>query len=70
MYSLALGFISAFCQLKHITRIRDLMSNHNLEKLVHAFIPRRLDYCNGLSKACLTDISPPRMLLLLGLFPK
>uniref|UniRef100_A0A9J8BWB6 Reverse transcriptase domain-containing protein n=2 Tax=Cyprinus carpio carpio TaxID=630221 RepID=A0A9J8BWB6_CYPCA len=38
--------------LKHIARIRCFVSSQDLEKLVHAFITSRVDYCNGL----LTDL--------------
>ncbi|XP_068571421.1 uncharacterized protein [Cebidichthys violaceus] len=38
---------SAYYHLKNISRIRGLMSQQDLEKLVHAFIFSRLDYCNG-----------------------
>ncbi len=39
---------SAYYHLKNIARIRCFVSNHDLEKLVHAFITSRVDYCNGL----------------------
>ena len=39
---------SAYYHLKNIARIRGLLSKPDLEKLVHAFISSRLDYCNGL----------------------
>ena len=38
---------SAYYHLKNISRVRGLMSQQDLEKLVHAFIFSRLDYCNG-----------------------
>lgn len=38
---------SANYHLKNVARLR-LMSAKDLEKLVHAFITSRLDYCNGL----------------------
>ncbi|XP_037631145.1 uncharacterized protein LOC119491325, partial [Sebastes umbrosus] len=38
---------TAFYHLKNIARIRGLMSQQDLEKLVHAFIFSRLDYCNS-----------------------
>ena len=38
---------SANYHLKDISRIRGLVSRQDLEKLVHAFIFSRLDYCNG-----------------------
>lgn len=37
---------SAYYHLKNISRIKGLMSQQDLEKLVHAFIFSRLDYCN------------------------
>lgn len=39
---------SAFYHLKNIARIRNFMSKQDLEKLMHAFISSRLDYCNSL----------------------
>ena len=39
---------SAYYHLKNIARIRGFMSKQDLEKLIHAFISSRLDYCNGL----------------------
>ncbi len=39
---------SAYYHLKNIARIRCFVSSHDLEKLVHAFISSRVDYCNGL----------------------
>ncbi len=39
---------SAYYHLKNIARIRCFVSSQDLEKLVHAFITRRVDYCNGL----------------------
>jgi hypothetical protein len=39
---------TSFYHLKNIAKLRDLMSQSDLEKLVHAFISSRLDYCNGL----------------------
>ena len=39
---------SAYYHLKNIARIRCFVSNQDLEKLVHAFITSRVDYCNGL----------------------
>ena len=38
---------SAYYHLKNISRIKGFMSQKDLEKLVHAFIFSRLDYCNG-----------------------
>ncbi len=39
---------STYYHLKNIARIRCFVSSHDLEKLVHAFITSRVDYCNGL----------------------
>ncbi len=39
---------SAYYHLKNIARIRCFVSSQDLEKLVHAFITIRVDYCNGL----------------------
>uniref|UniRef100_A0A3B1JQH4 Reverse transcriptase domain-containing protein n=1 Tax=Astyanax mexicanus TaxID=7994 RepID=A0A3B1JQH4_ASTMX len=39
---------SAFYHLKNINKIRDFLSKSDLEKLIHAFISSRIDYCNGL----------------------
>uniref|UniRef100_A0A3B5R938 Reverse transcriptase domain-containing protein n=1 Tax=Xiphophorus maculatus TaxID=8083 RepID=A0A3B5R938_XIPMA len=38
---------SAFYHLKNISRIKGLMSQPDLEKLIHAFIFSRIDYCNS-----------------------
>ncbi len=38
----------SYYHLKNIARIRFFVSSHDLEKLVHAFITSRVDYCNGL----------------------
>ncbi len=39
---------SAYYHLKNIARIRSFVSSQDLEKLVHAFITSRVDYCNVL----------------------
>ncbi len=39
---------TVYCHLKHISRMKGLMSLPDLEKLIHAFIFSRLDYCNGI----------------------
>ncbi len=41
-------YIPAYYHLKNIARIRCFVSSQDLEKLVHAFITSRVDYCNGL----------------------
>ncbi len=42
----------AYYHLKNIARIGCFVSSQDLDKLVHAFITSRVDYCNGL----LTDL--------------
>ena len=37
-----------FGQLRQLTRIHSFLSSTDLEKVVHAFISSRLDYCNAL----------------------
>ena len=39
---------AAFYQLRNINRIKGFLSQKDQEKLIHAFISSRLDYCNGL----------------------
>lgn len=39
---------SAFWHLRNISKIRDFVSKQDLEKLIHAFISCRIDYCNAL----------------------
>ena len=39
---------SAFFHLHNIRRIRKYQSRDSTEKLIHAFVSSRLDYCNGL----------------------
>ncbi len=39
---------SSYYHLKNIAGIRSFVSSQDLEKLVHAFITSRVDYCNGL----------------------
>ncbi|XP_058233510.1 probable RNA-directed DNA polymerase from transposon BS isoform X2 [Hemibagrus wyckioides] len=42
----------AFFHLSNIAKIRNMMSLHDAEKLVHAFVTSRLDYCNALLSGC------------------
>ncbi len=42
---------SAYYHLKNIARIRCFVSSQDLEKLVHAIITSRVDYCNVSSPA-------------------
>ena len=39
---------TCYFQLRNIAKIKSLLSKQDLEKLVHAFISSRLDYCNSL----------------------
>lgn len=39
---------SAYYHLKNIARIKGLLTQQDMEKLMHAFIFSRLDYCNGI----------------------
>ena len=38
----------SFFRLKNIGRVRKYLNQANTERLVHAFITSRLDYCNSL----------------------
>ncbi|XP_058237160.1 uncharacterized protein LOC131347216 [Hemibagrus wyckioides] len=42
----------AFFHLRNIAKIRNMLSLHDAEKLVHAFVISRLDYCNVLPSGC------------------
>ncbi len=39
---------SCFAQLRQLTKIKSFLSLADLEKVIHAFISSRLDYCNAL----------------------
>lgn len=39
---------AAFFHLRNIAKIRNFLSKFDAEKLIHAFVTSRLDYCNAL----------------------
>lgn len=43
---------TAFFHLRNIAKIRDILPQSDAEKLIHAFVTSRLDYCNSLLAAC------------------
>ncbi|XP_075329020.1 uncharacterized protein LOC142388045 [Odontesthes bonariensis] len=45
---------TAFFHLHNIVKIRNILSQSDAEKLIHAFVTSRLDYCNSLLLSCPT----------------
>ena len=43
---------TAFFHLRNIVKIRNILSQSDAEKLIHAFVSSRLDYCNSLLSGC------------------
>ena len=43
---------SAFFHLRNISRIRNLLSKSDAEKVIHAFVTSRIDYCNSVLAGC------------------
>ena len=43
---------TAFSQLRNIAKIRNILSQSDAAKLVHAFVTSKLDYCNSLLLGC------------------
>ncbi len=43
---------TAFFHLRNIAKLRNMLSVSDAEKLVHAFMTSRLEYCNALLGGC------------------
>ncbi|KAI5086818.1 hypothetical protein C0J45_23883, partial [Silurus meridionalis] len=47
---------TAFFHLRNISKLRNMLSISDAEKLVHAFMTFRIDYCNALLGGCPASI--------------
>ncbi len=45
---LLLEIVFCFFYLRYIAKLKSILSFSDLEKVVHAFVSSRLDYCNAL----------------------
>ncbi|XP_059203563.1 uncharacterized protein LOC131982996 [Centropristis striata] len=54
---------TAFFHLRNITKIRHILSQNDAEKLVHAFVTSRLDFCNSLLSGCSNKSLKPLQLV-------
>ena len=43
---------TAFFHLRNISKIRHILSKQDAEKIIHAFVTSRLDYCNSILSGC------------------
>ncbi|KAF7651000.1 hypothetical protein LDENG_00117560 [Lucifuga dentata] len=53
----------AFFHLRNIAKVQPFLTQQDAEKLIHAFISSRLDYCNALF-TCLPEKSVDRLQLI------
>jgi len=47
---------TAFFHLRNIAKLQNMLTVSDAEKLVHAFMTSRLDYCNALLGGCPVDV--------------
>ncbi len=52
LYHISYVTKTAFFHLRNIAKLRNMLSVSDAEKLVHAFMTSRLDYCNALPGGC------------------
>lgn len=61
------GLKSCFFQLWLLAKVKSILSGKNFEKVIHAFITSRLDYCNslyfGISQSALSPLQMCKMSL-------